>query len=85
MAILGTLFIGLIVGILARVFMPGRYPGGIIFTTILGIAGSFVAGFFGHYVGWYRPFEGPGIIASVLGAMVLLLLARLFSRGPTSR
>jgi uncharacterized membrane protein YeaQ/YmgE (transglycosylase-associated protein family) len=80
MAILATLVIGLIVGLLARLFMPGRYPGGIIFTTILGVAGSFVAGLFGHFAGWYHPFQGPGIFASVLGAMVLLLLARLFSR-----
>jgi uncharacterized membrane protein YeaQ/YmgE (transglycosylase-associated protein family) len=82
MGLLGTIVIGFIVGLLARLLMPGRYPGGIILTTILGIAGSFVAGYFGHYVGWYRAFQGPGIIASVIGAMVLLLVTRLVARGP---
>lgn len=79
MWLLSTLVIGFVVGLLARLLMPGRYPGGIILTSVLGIAGSFIAGFFGQHVGWYGPWQRPGIIASVLGAMVLLLVSRLVS------
>lgn len=78
MGLIATLIVGLIVGALAKLLMPGRDPGGIIITILLGIAGSFVAAFLGRAVGWYRdPGSGPGIIASILGAMVLLLLYRL--------
>jgi len=76
--IVATLIIGLIVGALAKLFMPGRDPGGIIVTILLGIAGAFVAGFLGRAVGWYRdPSEGPGILASIIGAMILLGIYRL--------
>jgi uncharacterized membrane protein YeaQ/YmgE (transglycosylase-associated protein family) len=76
--IVATLVIGLIVGALAKLFMPGRDPGGIIITILLGIAGSFLAGFLGRALGWYRdPAEGPGIIASIIGAMILLGIYRL--------
>jgi len=78
MHILAMLIIGLIVGALAKLFMPGKDPGGIIVTMLLGIAGSFVAGFIGRAVGLYRdPASGPGIIASILGAMLLLFVYRL--------
>lgn len=78
MHILAMFIVGLIVGALAKLFMPGRDPGGIIVTALIGIAGSFVAGFIGRAVGWYRdPSSGPGIIASILGAMLLLLAYRV--------
>jgi len=78
MHILAMLIVGLIVGALAKLFMPGRDPGGIIVTTLLGIAGSFVAGFLGRALGLYRnPASGPGIMASILGAMLILLIYRL--------
>lgn len=78
MGLIATLIVGLIVGALAKLLMPGRDPGGFIITILLGVAGSFVAAFLGRAVGWYRdPGSGPGIIASVVGAMVLLLLYRL--------
>ena len=78
MHILAMLIVGLIVGALAKLFMPGKDPGGIIVTMLLGIAGSFVAGFLGRAIGWYRdPASGPGIIASIIGAMILLALYRL--------
>jgi uncharacterized membrane protein YeaQ/YmgE (transglycosylase-associated protein family) len=78
MHILVMLIVGLIVGALAKLFMPGRDPGGIIVTTLLGIAGSFVAGFIGRAAGFYRAGDtGPGIIASILGAMLLLFIYRL--------
>ena len=76
--LVATLIVGLIVGALAKLFMPGRDPGGIIVTILLGIAGAFVAGFLGRAVGWYRdPSDGPGILASIIGAMILLGLYRL--------
>ena len=78
MGFIATLIVGLIVGALAKLFMPGRDPGGIIITMLLGIAGSFVAGFLGRALGMYRnPSSGPGIIASILGAMLLLFIYRL--------
>ena len=78
MGFIATLIVGLIVGAIAKLLMPGRDPGGIIITILLGIAGSFVAGFLGRALGWYRdPASGPGIIASIIGAMILLGLYRL--------
>jgi uncharacterized membrane protein YeaQ/YmgE (transglycosylase-associated protein family) len=77
MHILATLVVGLIVGALAKLFMPGKDPGGIIVTMLLGIAGAFVAGLIGRPLGLYRdPGSAPGIIASILGAMLLLVIYR---------
>jgi uncharacterized membrane protein YeaQ/YmgE (transglycosylase-associated protein family) len=87
MHILGMLIVGLIVGALAKLLMPGKDPGGIIVTMLLGIAGSFVAGFLGRAIGMYRdPGSGPGIIASIIGAMVLLAIYRVVvgRRHPTT-
>ncbi len=84
MSIIVTLLIGLVVGILAKFLMPGRDPGGFIITTLLGIAGAFVANFVGQKAGWYSPGEPAGFIAAVIGAMVLLLIYRvLFARRRT--
>ena len=80
MGLLWSLIIGLIVGALAKLAMPGKDPGGIIVTMLLGVAGSFIAGFLGRAAGWYRPDQGPGILASILGAMVLLGIYRLAVR-----
>ena len=78
MHILAMLIVGLIVGALAKLFMPGKDSGGIIVTMLLGIAGSFVAGFLGRALGMYRdPASGPGIIASIIGAMILLAIYRV--------
>lgn len=78
MGVIWALIIGLLVGALAKLFMPGRDPGGIIVTMLLGVAGSLLASFLGRAVGWYQsPAEGPGIIASILGAMLLLGIYRL--------
>ncbi|MEJ7601700.1 MAG: GlsB/YeaQ/YmgE family stress response membrane protein [Kofleriaceae bacterium] len=76
MSILITLVVGLIVGALAKLVMPGKDPGGIIITILLGVAGSFIAGFIGHSLGWYEVGEGPGIIVSILGAVILLAIYR---------
>lgn len=77
MDILTTLIIGLIVGALAKLVMPGKDPGGFIITILLGVAGAFVAGWLGHAFGWYEAGESPGIIMSVIGAVVLLGIYRL--------
>jgi uncharacterized membrane protein YeaQ/YmgE (transglycosylase-associated protein family) len=78
MGILVTLIVGLIVGAIAKLLMPGKDPGGIIITMLLGVAGAFVAGFLGKALGWYHdPGSGPGIIASIIGAMILLGVYRL--------
>ena len=86
MEILTTIVVGLIVGAVAKLIMPGRDPGGIIVTIVLGIAGALVAGFLGRALGWYQsPSGGPGIIASVLGAMLILLAYRVAVRGRVRR
>jgi uncharacterized membrane protein YeaQ/YmgE (transglycosylase-associated protein family) len=77
MNILWTLIIGLVVGAIAKLIMPGRDPGGFIITILLGIAGAFVAGFLGRSMGWYAEGEPAGFIASVIGAILLLLLYRM--------
>ena len=76
MSILMTLIVGLIVGALAKLVMPGRDPGGFIITILLGIAGAFLGGWIGHAMGWYATGEGPGIIMSVIGAVILLAIYR---------
>jgi len=73
--------IGLVAGALAKLIMPGRDPGGIIITMLLGIAGSLLAGFLGRALGWYSSGQGAGLIMSVAGAILLLLVYRLFRRG----
>ena len=78
MAILWTLIIGLIVGAVAKLLMPGRDPGGFIITIILGIAGAFLASFIGRALHWYGEGEAAGFIASVAGAIILLVIYRMF-------
>lgn len=84
MSIIGTILIGLVVGIIAKLLMPGRDPGGFIITILLGIAGSFVATWLGQAVGWYRPGDGAGLIASVVGAVIILAIYRAVVGGRTS-
>ncbi len=73
--------IGLVAGALAKLIMPGKDPGGIIITMLLGIAGSLVAGFLGRALGWYTTGQGAGLIMSVIGAILLLAIYRLVKRG----
>jgi uncharacterized membrane protein YeaQ/YmgE (transglycosylase-associated protein family) len=77
MSILGWILFGLIVGALAKFVMPGRDPGGIIVTMLLGIAGAVIGGFIGRAMGFYGPGESAGWIMSFLGAVVLLFIYRL--------
>ncbi|MDG5497902.1 GlsB/YeaQ/YmgE family stress response membrane protein [Niveispirillum sp. BGYR6] len=81
MGIIATLIIGLLVGIIAKLLMPGRDPGGFILTTLLGIAGAFVATYLGQSIGFYRVGEGAGFIGAVVGAMILLALYRAVAGG----
>lgn len=77
MSVLWMILVGLVVGLLARAFMPGRDPAGIVTTIVLGIAGSFAAGFVGEALGLYESGEAAGLLASVLGAMLILFIYRL--------
>ncbi|HXE14657.1 MAG TPA: GlsB/YeaQ/YmgE family stress response membrane protein [Bryobacteraceae bacterium] len=78
MHILWTLIIGLIIGAVAKLLMPGKDPGGFIITIILGIAGSFLATYIGRAMGFYRDGSAAGFIASVIGAIILLIIYRMF-------
>lgn len=77
MQIVMTLLIGLIAGGLAKLIMPGKDPGGVLVTLVIGVAGSFIAGMLGQGLGWYRIGDGPGILASAGGAVILLAIYRL--------
>jgi uncharacterized membrane protein YeaQ/YmgE (transglycosylase-associated protein family) len=76
MEILTALIVGLIVGALAKLIMPGKDPGGIIITMLLGVVGAFVAYAIGRASGFYAPNEAAGWIASVVGAVVVLAIYR---------
>ncbi len=78
MHIIYMLVVGLIIGALAKLVMPGRDPGGIIVTILIGIAGSMLAGFIGREMNWIPRSEGAGFIASILGAVLLLAGYRFF-------
>jgi len=74
--VIGWIVFGLIVGVIAKLLMPGRDPGGFIVTALLGIAGALLGGWIGRFAGLYRPGEAAGLIMSLLGAIVLLVLYR---------
>lgn len=74
LSLLGTLIVGFIVGLIARALKPGDDKLGIVMTSLLGVAGAFVANYAGTALGWYREGEAAGWIASVVGAVVLLAL-----------
>jgi len=76
--LIGWIVFGLIVGVIAKLLMPGRDPGGFIITILLGIAGALLGGFLGRALGWYGPNEGAGYLMSIVGAIILLALYRMF-------
>jgi uncharacterized membrane protein YeaQ/YmgE (transglycosylase-associated protein family) len=78
--VLGWVLFGLVVGIVAKLLTPGRDPGGFILTTLLGIAGAVLGGFVGRAFGFYGPNQAAGFLTAVIGAILLLLIYRLFSR-----
>ena len=78
MSILWTILIGFVAGVLAKLIHPGpNEPAGFILTTLLGIAGAFVAGWLGHALGWYKNGEGAGFIAAIVGAFIILAIYRM--------
>jgi uncharacterized membrane protein YeaQ/YmgE (transglycosylase-associated protein family) len=84
MHIIWSLLVGLVVGAIAKLLMPGKDPGGIIVTALLGIAGSVLAGFLGRALGIYHAgAAGPGIIASIVGAVLVLAVYRAVVRRKT--
>ena len=74
MGIFWTIVLGLVIGLIARLLHPGKENMGFIMTILLGIAGSFVAGIAGQFMGWYRAGEGAGFIASVVASILLLVI-----------
>ncbi|HEY7210835.1 MAG TPA: GlsB/YeaQ/YmgE family stress response membrane protein [Bryobacteraceae bacterium] len=84
LGIIWTLIIGVIVGAIAKFLMPGKDPGGIFITMLLGVAGSFVALFIGRVFGLYRDGSAPGFIASIVGAVILLFIYRMVKRKPAA-
>ena len=84
MWIIWAIIIGLIVGAVAKLIMPGRDPGGIIVTVLLGIGGSVLATWIGQAVGWYGPGQGAGFIASIIGAIIILAIYRAVAGRPAA-
>ena len=80
MHILWAIIIGFLAGAIAKLLMPGRDPGGFIFTTILGIAGSLIATWIGQAAGWYQQGQGAGFIGAIVGAFILLLIYHFIRR-----
>ncbi len=79
MHLIAVVIIGFFVGIVAKFLTPGRDPGGFILTALLGIAGSLVASYLGRTLGWYGPTDPAGFVASVVGAIIVLLVYRLIA------
>jgi len=77
LSLLWTLLIGLVVGAVAKFLMPGKDPGGIWITMIIGIAGSIIATYLGQAIGWYQAGQSAGFIMSVVGAILLLIIYRV--------
>ena len=84
MNLVWSLIIGLVVGAIAKLLMPGRDPGGFIVTMLLGVAGAFVGTFLGRALGLYAADQSAGFIASIVGAVILLAIYRLFTRRKAS-
>ncbi len=84
MGIIWTLIIGLVIGAIAKLLMPGKDPGGIFITMIIGVAGSILATYLGRAIGLYPAGSTAGFIASVIGAMLLLFIYRMFKGRSTT-
>jgi uncharacterized membrane protein YeaQ/YmgE (transglycosylase-associated protein family) len=81
MSILWTIIIGFVAGVIAKLIHPGpNEPAGFILTTLLGIAGAFLATYLGQAIGWYRAGEGAGLIGAVVGALIVLVIWGMFAR-----
>ena len=82
--LLWIIIIGLVAGAVAKLIMPGKDPGGLLITILLGVAGSLLANFLGRLIGWYKPGESGGFIAAIVGAVILLLIYRLLKKKPAA-
>ena len=82
MSIIGTLIIGFLAGLVAKLLMPGRDPAGFIITIVLGVGGAFLATWLGQELGWYRPGQTAGFIGAVVGAIIILAIYRVFAPRP---
>ncbi len=78
--LIGWIIFGLIVGIIAKLLVPGRDPGGFFTTSLIGIVGALLAGWIGRAVGWYGPNDNAGFLMSIVGAVILLLIYHAFFR-----
>ena len=78
--LLWIIIIGFVAGVVAKLIMPGKDPGGFIITTLIGVIGALVATYVGRLIGWYRAGESGGFIAAVLGAIILLAIYRLIKK-----
>ena len=76
---IAVIVVGLIIGALAKLLMPGKDPGGFIVTILLGIAGSVIATWLGRFLGWYSEGQAAGFIMSVIGAILLLAIYRMIT------
>ena len=80
MDILWTILIGLVVGAIAKLIMPGKGPGGFIITILLGIGGALIATYLGQLVGWYQTGQSAGFIGAIVGAILILFIYRSIKR-----
>jgi len=83
LSFLSLILFGLVVGVIAKLLMPGRDPGGFIVTILLGIAGAVIGGYIGRLMGLYDSNEGAGFFMALLGSILLLALYRLAVRRRT--
>ena len=84
MGVIWTIVLGFVIGIIAKLIVPGKENMGIITTILLGIAGSFLAGVIGQFIGWYKAGQGAGFIASVIVAILLLVIYGKIKRKTSS-
>jgi uncharacterized membrane protein YeaQ/YmgE (transglycosylase-associated protein family) len=80
MHILWTILIGLVAGAVAKLIMPGKDPGGLIITTLLGVVGALVATYLGQAIGWYQAGQSAGFIGAIVGAILILFIYRLIKK-----
>jgi uncharacterized membrane protein YeaQ/YmgE (transglycosylase-associated protein family) len=80
LGLLWTIIIGGVVGWIAKMLLPGKDPGGVIVTVLLGIGGALIATYLGQALGWYAPGQGAGFIGSIVGAVILLLIYRVLKK-----
>lgn len=84
MGLIWTIIIGFVVGVLAKFLHPGRDNMGFIMTTLIGIAGAFVATYVGQAIGWYEPGQGAGLIGATIGAIIILVIYGRFAQRSTA-